>query len=493
MKSRPRPRPQPRKPGNASDRRPPPPVPIEPAPAEPAAGPIRYAAHVAPLGLLAESAREIALEVERAALHDHRRADRVLALALKRRRDLAAPDHRFVSEAAFALLRWKGWVDPLGLATAEGRLLLSILLDAPTIHPACRVWARNLGRDPERLIPLGDAPTWVAKAEGLKRLLAGQAVTADPWRLFPPWLREVLPLPPGGESAKSRFAGLLLALQTRPPLWVRAQGAEPEKVWDELRALGVRPWVHRRITSAAKIDKDVDIYHLAPFTRGRLEIQDLASQAVGLACDPDPGGRWWDACAGAGGKSLHLAALMKGKGLVVATDVSERKLKETVRRARRGPFRNITTKLWDGKHVPGKTGSFDGVLVDAPCSAIGTWRRNPDARWNLHRPAIDELAAIQARILHNAAAGVRPGGTLAYAVCTLTHAETFGVIHAFLDTHPQFQLDPFPHPLEDTLTDGTACLWPQDADTDAMFLARMVRAGKNSAGSAPHPRPMTQT
>ena len=241
--------------------------------------------------------------------------------------------------------------------------------------------------------------------------------------------------------------------------------------------MGVKPWVHRQITRAAKLEADVDIYHLPPFVRGELEIQDLASQAVALACDPDPGERWWDVCAGAGGKSIHLAALMGGKGLVVATDVVERKLKEAVRRARRSPFRNISTKPWDGKHVPGKTGSFDGVLVDAPCSAVGTWRRNPDARWSLHPEAVLKLAQLQGQILHHAAAGVRPGGTLAYSVCTVTPSETLGVVRAFLEAHPSFKLDPFPHPLEGSATDGSLLIWPQDADTDAMFIARMVRAG----------------
>jgi 16S rRNA (cytosine967-C5)-methyltransferase len=207
-----------------------------------------------------------------------------------------------------------------------------------------------------------------------------------------------------------------------------------------------------------------------------LEIQDLASQAVGLACDPDPGERWWDACAGAGGKALHLAALMGGKGLVVATDVNAAKLKEAARRARRSPFRNLTTKPWDGRHVAGKPKSFDGVLVDAPCTAVGTWRRNPDARWTTPREAIARLAALQAQILHAAAAGVRPGGTLLYSVCTLTPAETLGVVRPFLDAHPDFGLDPFPHPLTGAATDGTLQIWPQDADTDAMFLARMVRS-----------------
>jgi 16S rRNA (cytosine967-C5)-methyltransferase len=184
----------------------------------------------------------------------------------------------------------------------------------------------------------------------------------------------------------------LQTLQTPAPLWVRAQQDDAEALWDELRAQGLRPWVHRAVKAAAKLGPEVDVYHLPAFQRGALEIQDLASQAVGLACDPDPGERWWDCCAGAGGKALHLAARMGGKGLVVATDVHEGKLKEAVRRARRSPFRNLTTRAWDGRHVAGKPGRFDGVLVDAPCSAIGTWRRNPDARWTIDRQAIARLA-----------------------------------------------------------------------------------------------------
>ncbi len=211
--------------------------------------------------------------------------------------------------------------------------------------------------------------------------------------------------------------------------------------------------------------------------RGELEIQDLASQAVGLACDPDPGERWWDACAGAGGKALHLAALMQGRGVVVATDVHAARLKEAVRRARRSPFRNVTTREWDGRHVAGKSRSYDGVLVDAPCSAVGTWRRNPDARWTLDRQAIPRLAELQGQILRAASAGVRPGGALVYSVCTLTPAETIGVVRPFLEANPEFRLEPFPHPLADATTDGTLLIWPQDADTDAMFIARMVRTG----------------
>ena len=447
---------------------------VAPPVAEHVAPPV--AEHVTPPGPLAAAIEDIAIEVERAVLQDKRHADRSLAFALRHRRDLAAPDHRLVSQCVFALFRWRGWIEPLGPMPMQKRLMLATLLDAPTIPVVCRVWAKSLGRDANSLIALGDAPTWTARAEGFRRLLGGQPVTADPWRLFPSWFREHLPIPPGATTAKMRFVQFLQTMQTRSPLWVRAQGADPAKTWDELRRLGVRPWLHRRLDRAAKLGPDVDVYHLPPFERGELEIQDLASQAVALVCSPDPGERWWDACAGAGGKALHLAAMMGGKGVVVATDVHEGKLKETVRRARRSPFRNITTKAWDGRHVAGKAASYDGVLIDAPCSAIGTWRRNPDARWLLDRRAIARLAEQQRQILTAAGAGVKPGGTLVYSVCTLTPTETTGVVREFLDANPGFQLDPFTNPLTGAETDGMLQIWPHDADCDAMFIARMIRS-----------------
>lgn len=430
---------------------------------------------VIPPGLLAELTAEIAAEIERVVIEDRCRADRELSAALKLRRDLGGPDQRFVANAVFSLFRWRGWIEPLGPLSIEHRLLLSNLLDSREVEAPCRIWSRKIGADPDRLYALGDAPSWKARGEGFQRLLGRHDLTVDPWRLFPPWFREILPEPPGEGPVKGRLSDLLASLQTRPALWVRAQGREETALWTELRDLGVRPWVHRRLKRAARLDPEVDIYHLRAFERGELEIQDLASQAVALVCDPKSGERWWDACAGAGGKALHLADLMRGKGVVVASDVHEKRLKETVRRARKGPYSNITTKLWDGKGVAGKAGSFDGVLVDAPCSAIGTWRRNPDARWTLDRVAIDRLAELQARLLKSAAAGVKVGGTLVYSACTLSIVETTGIVEAFLAAHPGFQLDPFEHPFTGSSVDGALRIWPQEADSDSMFVARMVR------------------
>ena len=130
----------------------------------------------------------------------------------------------------------------------EARLLISTLLDSPTIPGACRSWARKLGRDPMSLIALGAAPSWATKVAGLKRVMGGRAMTGDPWRLFPDSIRELIPLPPGDGAPKIRLAEFLRVMQSRPPLWLRAQGAEPEKLWDELRGMGLKPWVHRRMT-----------------------------------------------------------------------------------------------------------------------------------------------------------------------------------------------------------------------------------------------------
>ncbi len=430
---------------------------------------------VVPAGRLAEATVEVASRALRAVRDEGQRLGRILVEERRRLRDLGPGDHRFVGGAVHALFRWLGWVEPAAPGRIEEGLLLASLLDLPAVHPVCRVWARPVGIEPSSLLALGSAPSWTAKTEGFKRLVGGRPVTVDPWRLFPAWFREVVPLPPGDGPPKARLVELIRSIQTPPPLWVRATGAEPERTWKELRELGLKPWVHRRLGHAAKLDADVDVTHLPPFERGELEIQDLASQAVGLACDPEPGERWWDLFAGTGGTALQLAAMLGGKGAVIGSDTRAALLKPLTLRARRSPFRNLAVKPWDGKHVAGKAGSFAGVLVDPPSTGLGLWRRHPDARWTTGVEAIAEHAATQAATLRVGSAGVRAGGVLVYAVPTFPLAETTEVVRGFLDEHPEFQLDPFPHPLTGAETDGMLRLWPHEADMDGMFLARMIR------------------
>ena len=318
-------------------------------------------------------------------------------------------------------------------------------------------------------------PSWTGRAEGLKRWTEGRAVNADPWRLFPAWLRDQLPVPPGDSTPKARKLDFLAALQARQSLWVAVRGHDEKAVWTELRDAGLKPWIHRRITTSAKLPADTDLTAFESYRSGHLIAHDIASQAVAMVCDPDPGERWWDVNAESGLHSLHLAALMKGKGLVVATFEQESRRKATALRLRTSPFHNVTTRTWDGRHVAGKAASYDGVLVEAPSSGIGTWRRNPDARWTTTADQIPGLAARQLQWLAVTSTAVKPGGTLVYTVATVTRSETVNVVNTFLETHPEFTLQPFAHPLEDSKTVGTLQLWPQFHDGEGRFIARMTR------------------
>jgi 16S rRNA (cytosine967-C5)-methyltransferase len=215
-----------------------------------------------------------------------------------------------------------------------------------------------------------------------------------------------------------------------------------------------------------------DLYRTPEFQAGHFEIQDISSQAVGLICAPQAKQVWWDACAGEGGKMLHLSALMENKGLIWATDRSEARLKRLRQRAARASVFNYRVATWDGSaRLPTKT-KFDGVLVDAPCSGVGTWQRNPHARWSTSLEDVRELAVVQAGLLAQTARAVKPGGRLVYAVCTLTRAETTEVAEDFTAGNSDFAPEPIPDPFQPVLTDlGQHWIWPQKRGGNGMFVA----------------------
>jgi 16S rRNA (cytosine967-C5)-methyltransferase len=193
------------------------------------------------------------------------------------------------------------------------------------------------------------------------------------------------------------------------------------------------------------------------FQSGLVEIQDEGSQLVALLTDARPGMRVADLCAGAGGKALALAATMQNRGHIAACDVSAPRLDAAVRRFRRAGAHNIERHLlgpgdrWLKRHALG----FDRVLVDAPCTGTGTWRRNPDARSRLTETDLAELVARQAGLLDDAASLVRKGGRLVYATCSLFPEENESQVQAFLDRHAAFALVPL----------GRA--WPSVASSDS--------------------------
>jgi 16S rRNA (cytosine967-C5)-methyltransferase len=204
------------------------------------------------------------------------------------------------------------------------------------------------------------------------------------------------------------------------------------------------------------------------------------SQAVALICAPQPGETWWDACAGEGGKTLHLSQLMENKGLIWATDKAEWRLNQFKIRARRAQCFNYRSKVWQGPGtLPTKT-MFDGVLLDAPCSGLGTWHRNPHARWTATEKDVLELAALQQELLSKICNSVKPGGRLIYAVCTLSHAETTDVADYFDKNHPDFVPCPFPNPFQPRTEQSRLFLWPQEVGGNGMFIASWERKEKTA-------------
>jgi 16S rRNA (cytosine967-C5)-methyltransferase len=268
-----------------------------------------------------------------------------------------------------------------------------------------------------------------------------ESVATDLRCFLPDWAYGFLPATTDSEQ-------IVGWLQLRPPVWIRRQGVTHDQLLAALTEDGLEPRRHPALDTAYCLGHpEPDLYRTGAFREGWFEIQDLASQIIGYVCRAEAGQRWWDACAGGGGKSLQLAADMDGRGTVVATDIREHKLDDLRRRARRAGLHNIQTRSWDGRKPPGKAGAFDGVLVDAPCSCSGTWRRNPDGRWRVRPEDVAELAAVQGRILDAAAPGVRPGGRLVYATCSMFELENHGVVRRFLERHPEFRLGTLRNPI----------------------------------------------
>jgi 16S rRNA (cytosine967-C5)-methyltransferase len=233
---------------------------------------------------------------------------------------------------------------------------------------------------------------------------------------------------------------------------------------------------------AAKLEKELlpdavqykgeeDLFRRPEFHAGELEIQDIASQAVGWLCAPQPGETWWDACAGEGGKTMQLSDLMQNKGLIWASDRAEWRLKNLKRRAARAKVFNFRSQVWDGgAKLPTKT-KFDGILVDAPCSGVGTWQRNPHARWTTTLQDVTELGAVQLQLLNNVAGSLKSNGKLIYSVCTLTQAETTDVVENFSKAHPELEPMALPEISPVVAVSTTVTIWPQDLGGNGMFIA----------------------
>ena len=360
-------------------------------------------------------------------------ADRILAEWFKANRFAGSKDRRAIRELVFAAIRACGPAPASGRAAmlrlAAGNDALAGLFDGSGYGPAAI-------SDGEAVAEGGIAPDWLA-ARLANSAIAGPEAEA---------LLQRAPLDLRVNTLKADGGTLLLpreAVPTDAPYGLRLEPGTPVEQWDAWR-------------------------------EGLVEVQDTGSQLACLAVAARPGETVIDLCAGGGGKTLALAAEMANQGRLVASDTDRQRLSRLAPRAERAGAKMIETRLLDPGREMEALGDFaegaDAVLVDAPCSGVGTWRRNPEARWRLNPGALERLVAAQVRLLDLAARLVRPGGRVVYVVCSLLDEEGAEQFDAFLARHPRFAAAPLELPLGTARGQGVR-LTPFRDGTDGFFIA----------------------
>jgi 16S rRNA (cytosine967-C5)-methyltransferase len=261
---------------------------------------------------------------------------------------------------------------------------------------------------------------------------------------YPEWLDPYLAKAFGEERALEAAA-----MASRAPLDLRVNTlkAKREKVLASLKHLGAHetPWSPTGLRIELGADaRNIGIHAEEDFIKGLVEVQDEGSQLAALFSAAKPGEQVIDLCAGAGGKTLALAALMQGKGRLIATDHDKRQLAPIHERLSRAGVHNAEVRTPKGEAEPLSDikATADLVLIDAPCSGTGTWRRNPDAKWRMRPGALEIRIKDQIEVLDRASAMVKPGGRIAYITCSVLPEENSGQVRAFIARHPEFAIQP---------------------------------------------------
>ncbi len=375
-------------------------------------------------------------------------ADRMLATFCKKNHKFGSRDRHFFHLAVFAFYRYSGWLRFLPEDPAL-RLAAALLTELPDPMPPAALYLAGTyfpNLPPESLADL-------TKPERF-HILSGRTVTeAD---LIPDWAVRL--------TGRERIKDLLLT--SRSPLWVRVADGAEETAEQQWRSAGLQYRKHPRISNAYAFPNERIRFEDFPIWKsGLMEMQDFSSQCIGLAAEAKEGEHWFDPCAGGGGKTMQLAAMMRGKGKITVHDIRTFKIDTLMERAARSPFRRMIQRKTAENVL------YDGVLLDAPCTSSGRWRRSPDSRWVKTEQEAAETAELQYELLVKAAESVRPGGKLVYGTCSVFALENRLVAERFLAEHgDEFECGSFasPHTGEKISMLQT---YPADADCDGSFAA----------------------
>jgi 16S rRNA (cytosine967-C5)-methyltransferase len=420
-----------------------------------------------------------------------RPADGVANAFFRTRRFIGGGDRRFVSERVWGILRRYGqlawWLDRTRHPDRSARAIVAADL---ILHEGLALEQVVAMFDGGRYRP---APLDELEHRALRQM-DGHSL---PHPQQPDWVRlnvQEWVAPHLQEAYGDAWGREIAALEMPPPVDLRVNRlkATVEEARAALHREGIETEPMRYSVDGLRLKRRLSVVTSNAFQEGLVEIQDEGSQLVAALVDAQPGMQVADYCAGAGGKTLAIAAGMNNKGRVVAMDVLENRLDRSAQRLRRAGAHNVERRAIgedNAKWLKRQKGAFDRVLVDAPCTGTGTWRRNPDGRWTLRPEDLAELVPKQADILAAASRLVKPGGGLVYATCSVLPAEDERQIEAFLANHPDFSIVPVEAlDLPPELAAGPYLrLSPLRHGTDGFFAAALVRSG-----GAPMPTPETK-
>ena len=405
--------------------------------------------------------------------------DRTLSAYFKSNRQLGSRDRQLISEGIYAVFRHLGIIIKL-LPPAEQKILLNEgrikpdecgkMLYCALLLSNCRFAAMDLWKKNYSLRELNNTVSVREKGNAILKFFKVPVQLTDN-DFIPSELRELF----SPQVSAEKYMELI---HRRPPMWLRLQG-DKKAVCAEFDTENIPYTEHPLLDNAIAVyHPRVNLRTLKSFQSGLFEVQDAASQLIGKVCAPGKNFRVLDLCAGAGGKTLQLASMMERKGTVVACDIREYKLQELRLRARRAQFPNIQCKPYDGKDLKKNYRmNFDLVLVDAPCSCSGVWRRNPDGIFTFDRNELQEITQIQSKLLDYAASGVRHEGYLVYATCSVFAAENENIVNDFLQRHEEYRLVKFENPLRpgEICENGMFQCDMDVLDSDSMFVAKLQR------------------
>lgn len=395
-------------------------------------------------------------------------ADSTLSRHFRKNGILGRRDRAFIAETVYAVLRRLRWLHRLaGPNATPFQLLLAWL-------------ARGEGwpmRQFDGLVSSSER-TWVEAVKAVKLDEGTLAEQAD----LPDWLSDRLVATYGEAGLLEIARGL-----NRPApmdLRVNQLKASRDEVLSALSDGGIEAAITRLAPQGIRVNGNPNLSKVQAFLDGWIEVQDEGSQLVGLLVEPRRGELVIDFCAGAGGKTLQLGAMMHSAGRLYALDVVEKRLGILRTRIRRAGLSNVHPMLIAHERdarLKRLAGKADRVLVDAPCSGLGTLRRNPDLKWRQTPQAIDEMLVRQRAILEAAARLVRPGGRLVYATCSLLGEENDAVVDAFLAANPAFSAisssDILARQGVTLQSSERLRLFPHQHDTDGFFAAVLSREG----------------